>query len=72
MARPRRPQTFPWEIGHATPQDRAMGLELELIELGRRRQAVLVGDPEALRLDGEIDRTSAELDALVEGFAVAV
>ena len=72
MARPRRPQPFPWEIGHATPQDRAMGLELELIELVRRRQDVLVGDPEALRLDGEIDRTSAELDALVEGLAVAV
>lgn len=27
------PTRFPWEEGHACPQDRALGLELELIEL---------------------------------------
>lgn len=72
MARSRHPQPFPWEVGHAAPEDQAMGLELELIELVRRRDEVRVDDPEATRLDGEIDRTVAELDHLVDRFAVAV
>ena len=32
------PETYPWEVGHAAGEDRAMGLELELIELQRTRE----------------------------------
>jgi hypothetical protein len=31
-------ETYPWEVGHASEEDRAMGLELELIELQRTRE----------------------------------
>jgi hypothetical protein len=31
----------PWTSGHAPPEDRALGIELELIELVRRRDAGL-------------------------------
>lgn len=72
MARSRHPQPFPWEIGHASPDDRAMGLELELIELTRRRGEAVAGTESAARLDREIDRTLAELDAVAGGLPVAV
>ena len=72
MARSRHPQPFPWEVAHATPQDQALGLELELIELVRRRRELGDGHPASARLDGEIDRTIAELDDLVEHLPVAV
>lgn len=72
MARTRHPQPFPWEIGHASPDDRAMGLELELIELVRRRGEAVAGSSVADLLDREIDRTVAELDELTDGLPVAV
>lgn len=69
----RTDQPFPWEVAHAAPQDRALGLELELIELVRRRREVAVAaDPDAVRLDREIDRTIAELDELTSSLLVAV
>lgn len=56
------PAPFPWEIGHAAPEDQALGLELELIELNRRRRAIRdPRDAEAIALDTEIN---AVLDAL--------
>jgi hypothetical protein len=39
----------PWEASHATPEDRALGLELELIELESRR--VRDTDPAALEAE---------------------
>ena len=53
---------FPWEQAHAAPEDRAVGLELELIELVRRLEAL--ADPaglEAAALAAEIDLVHAEL-----------
>lgn len=53
----------PWEVAHAAPEDRALGLELELIELVRRRGgATGPGPAEASLLDAEIERVLAELD----------
>ena len=56
---------FPWETAHAAPEDRAVGLELELIELVRRREAL--ADPagfEGAALDAEIDLVLAELGSV--------
>ena len=51
-----------WADGHAAPEDRALGLELELIELQRRRDELAPDHPE----NGRIDREVAEvLDELV-------
>lgn len=66
---------FPWESGHAAPQDRALGLELELIELVRRRDAAAGPDgdrADRARLEAEIDGVLGELDRLVETMPVAV
>lgn len=53
----------PWEVAHAAPEDRALGLELELIELVRRRGGATAPEPaEAAKLDAEIERTLADLD----------
>jgi len=71
MARTHQP--FPWEAAHAAPQDRALGLELELIELVRRRSELTGTEiAEARQLDGEIDRTLAELDELTRALPLAV
>lgn len=43
-----------WSDGHAAPADRALGLELELIELNRQRDELLPDHPEAARLDRQI------------------
>ncbi len=54
-------QRFPWQEGRACREDRAMGLELELIELVHRREiAEAVGDPLAA-LDAAITATMTEL-----------
>ena len=37
MDAPSRRPIFPWQVPHACAEDRAMGLELELIELVRSR-----------------------------------
>ncbi|MCU1496234.1 MAG: hypothetical protein JWM47_187 [Acidimicrobiales bacterium] len=61
---------FPWEEAHAAPEDRAVGLELELIELVARRRALSrADDGEAALLDAEIDRTLAELGSIVPPLA---
>lgn len=53
---------FPWEEGRAAPEDRAVGIELELIELVHRRQIIPnASDPEAVALDQAIDGTLERL-----------
>ena len=54
----------PWADGHASPEDRALGLELELIELQRRRTEHLDGTPGADAIDDEIALVTAELRTL--------
>ena len=57
---------FPWEEGHAAPEDRAVGIELELIELVHQRG--LISDPtdrEARALDQAIDQTLEQLGNVV-------
>lgn len=63
---------FPWEQGRAAPEDRALGLELELIELVHRRD-VLHDDRsiEARGLEREIDQTMGRLAAITPVVAVA-
>jgi hypothetical protein len=63
---------FPWEEAHAAPEDRAVGLELELIELVSRRTNLTDDrDGEAQALDREIDLTLAELGSITP-FQLAV
>lgn len=59
------PTRFPWEEGHACPEDRALGLELQLIELVHERDALAAAaPPERLeRLDEQIDATMNDLAA---------
>ena len=52
-----------WGDGHAAPEDRAVGLELELIELVRQRDELLAGHPEIARLDAQIATVQKELAA---------
>lgn len=55
-------EQFPWEEGRAAPEDRALGLELELIELVRRRDDIAdAADPESVALDREILAVQDEL-----------
>ena len=62
----------PWEQGHAAPQDQALGLELELIELVRRRDDIRdATDPEARWLDDEILLVTDQLDTLVSTMPLA-
>jgi hypothetical protein len=58
-----------WEDGHAAPEDRALGLELELIELVRQRDELLAGHPEVARLDAQISAVQAELVAVASAVA---
>lgn len=52
---PHRPTSDgPWGAGHAAPEDRALGHELELIELQRRRDELAPDHPEVARIDREI------------------
>lgn len=54
-------EAYPWEVGHASPEDRAMGLELELIELEHTREvAEDHGDPVA-PIEDEISEVIEEL-----------
>lgn len=55
---------LPWEEGHAAPEDQAVGLELELIELVTRRKALPGDDPAARPLDAEIDETLTRLGSI--------
>ncbi len=54
----------PWVSGHAAPEDRALGLELELIELRLRRADVRDESADASALDSEIMAVTAELSSL--------
>ncbi len=64
---------FPWEEGHAAPEDRAVGLELELIELVHRRENVRDDQPaKAEAIDAEIDRTLARLGDIAPALPLAV
>ena len=51
-----------WTGPHAAPEDRALGLELELIELQRRHDDLAADHPEVARIDREV---TAVLDELV-------
>jgi len=63
---------FPWEQGHAAPEDQAVGLELELIELVSRRQSMVdTYDGESQALDAEIDRTLAALGRITPALPLA-
>jgi hypothetical protein len=56
---------FPWEEAHAAPEDQAVGLELELIELVQRRTSIPdENDGEAVALDREIDQTLTALGSI--------
>jgi len=55
---------LPWEGGHAAPEDQAVGLELELIELVARRKALSGDDPAVSALDAEIDETLTRLGSI--------
>ncbi|CAN5838431.1 hypothetical protein BH23ACT2_BH23ACT2_15890 [soil metagenome] len=63
---------FPWEEAHAAPEDRAVGLELELIELVRRRDDIGdASDPEVVQIDREIDAVVAELGRVTPSLPLA-
>ena len=58
----RQPElSTPWTNGHASPEDRALGYELELIELTRRRAEAADGTAEAAALDAEIEAVRSDL-----------
>ncbi len=60
----------PWEARHAAPEDRAVGLELELIELVQRRSETSDRFPaEQQVLDRQIDQALAELDRVADEIA---
>lgn len=56
--------TAPWQSGHAAPEDRALGLELELIELVRQRS-----DAEAESDRVVADRLETEIDGVLRELA---
>lgn len=57
-------EPLPWEEAHAAPEDQAVGVELELIELVARRKSIPTDDVEALALDQEIEETLARLGSI--------
>ena len=56
--------TYAWEVPHASPEDRALGLELELIELVQQRRSSVLADGEILALDRDIDGVLVELASI--------
>lgn len=64
---PTRP--FPWEEAHACHEDRAMGFELELIELVHQRELAEAEGAPVTALDRQIDAVMAELAAEVASLA---
>lgn len=64
---------FPWEVAHAAPEDQAVGLELQLIELVARRRSIRDdADPEAILIDVEIEAVLTDLGDLTPTLPVAV
>lgn len=65
------PASAPWESGRAAPEDRALGLELELIELVHQR-TIIGGDTETRqRLDAEIEAVLHEIVAVADSIRAA-
>jgi len=60
---------FPWEEGRACPEDRALGIELELIELVHQRE-VADADRDVVHVR-EIDDTMDDLVAVAASAAAA-
>ncbi|WP_421118621.1 hypothetical protein ACE2AJ_14790 [Aquihabitans daechungensis] len=66
MSTPNPPATtkpFPWQEGHACREDRAMGFELELIELVHRREIAVERGEAVDALDQQIDEIMGDLAA---------
>ena len=63
------PAAHPWQQAHAAPADRAVGLELQLIELNHRRATV--DDAEIRVVDAEITQVIAEMAELDQQLAAA-
>lgn len=64
---------FPWEVAHAAPEDQAVGLELQLIELVARRRSIRDdADPEAVFIEAEIELILDDLGDLTPTLPVAV
>lgn len=62
----------PWEQAHAAPADRAVGLELELIELVHRRgTGEAPADATTVEVDAQIDQVLADLAEVAQGFPIA-
>ncbi len=64
---------FPWEEGRACPEDRALGIELELIELVHQRE-VADADRDVVHvreIDEQIDATMDDLVAVAASAAAA-
>lgn len=59
--KPPTPAPFPWQQPRACHDDRAMGLELELIELVRCREESVADGASTDRLDDQIDDVMAAL-----------
>jgi hypothetical protein len=59
--KPPTPAPFPWQQPRACHDDRAMGLELELIELVRCRDEAVADGASTERLDAQIDDVMAAL-----------
>jgi hypothetical protein len=57
------PPPFPWQRGRACHEDRAMGLELELTELVRRRDLAEADGLPTQALEAQIEDVMADLAA---------
>lgn len=62
---------FPWEESHAAPEDRAVGVELQLIDLVAQRAAISAGDARASVIDREIDQLLTELGSITPALPLA-
>lgn len=63
------PAEHPWQQAHAAPADRAVGMELQLIELNHRRNTT--DEAEIRAVDAEIVEVIAELADLDQQLAAA-
>lgn len=59
--KPPPPTPFPWQQPKACHDDRAMGLELELIELVRQRDETVADGGSTEQLEAQIDDVMADL-----------
>lgn len=62
----------PWEQAHAAAADRAVGLELELIELVHRRgTGGAPADETTVEVDAQIDEVLEDLAEVAQGLPIA-